>query len=65
MDWSHWLSEVDSVVVNVDAHTTWQAVRHGDLSRSLVIRALLEVRGLPVRLGRLSISSRKKPHVHR
>ena len=47
------VTEVDSMVVNVDVDTTWQAVRHGDLSRSLVIRALLELRGLPVRLGRL------------
>jgi len=47
------VTEVDCMVVNADADTTWQAVRHGDLSRSLVVRALLELRGLPVRLGRL------------
>ena len=46
------VTEVDAMVVNADADTTWQAVRHGDLSRSPVIRALLELRGLPVRLGR-------------
>ena len=47
------ITEVDAVVVNADVDTTWQAIRHGDLSRSLVIRALLELRSLPVRLGRL------------
>lgn len=35
------------MVVNADEDTTWQAVGHGDLSRSLVIRRLLERREPP------------------
>ncbi|HUY98836.1 MAG TPA: SRPBCC family protein [Thermomicrobiaceae bacterium] len=47
------VTEVDAVVIDADPETTWQAIRRSDLGRSPVIRALLELRGLPVRLRRI------------
>ena len=47
------VTEVDAVVIDADPETTWQAIRRSDLGRSPVIRALLELRGLPVKLRRI------------
>jgi hypothetical protein len=47
------VTEVHAVVVNADTDTTWQAIRRMGLSRSPVIRALLELRGLPIQLKRV------------
>jgi hypothetical protein len=47
------VTEVHAVVVDADTDTTWQATRRVDLSRSPVIRALLDLRSLPVRLQRV------------
>jgi hypothetical protein len=44
------LSEVDSVDLAVDPERAWQAVRHGDLGRSWLARAIFGVRALPVLL---------------
>ena len=41
------------VVVDAKTDLTWQAVLRGDLSRSAVIQALLELRSLPNRLQRV------------
>jgi hypothetical protein len=46
------VTEVHAVVVDADPDTTWQAIRRIDLSRSPVIQALLELRGVPIRLRR-------------
>jgi hypothetical protein len=45
------LVEVDHVDVGVPADRAWQLVRHVDLARSPVIRALFAVRTLPSRLA--------------
>jgi hypothetical protein len=47
------VTETHAIVVDADTDLTWQAARRGDLSRSAVIRALLELRSLPNRLQRL------------
>jgi hypothetical protein len=47
------VSEVHAVVVDADTDSTWQAIRRADLSRSPVVRVLLELRSLPNRLGRV------------
>ncbi len=47
------VTEAHAVVVDADTNVTWQAARRGDLSRSAVIRALLELRSLPNRLQRV------------
>jgi len=57
------VTETHAVVVDADTDLTWQAVRRSDLSRSAVIRVLLELRSLPNRLegvlkGRPSETSR-------
>ena len=57
------VTETHAVVVGADTDLTWQAVRRSDLSRSPVIRVLLELRSLPNRLqgvlkGRPSAPSR-------
>ena len=44
------VTETHAVVVDADTDLTWQAVRRSDLSRSAVIRVLLELRSLPNRL---------------
>jgi hypothetical protein len=44
------VTEAHAVVVGAGTHLTWQAVRRSDLSRSAVIRVLLEMRSLPNRL---------------
>lgn len=60
------VTEVHAVVIDADTDTVWQALRHADLSRSPAIRALLALRGLPVRLrrallGRLPASASARP----
>ena len=47
------VTEAHAVVVDAGTDLTWQAVRRSDLSRSAVIRALLEMRSLPNRLQRV------------
>jgi hypothetical protein len=47
------VTETHAVVVDADTDLTWQAVRRSDLSRSAVIRVLLEMRSLPNRLQRV------------
>jgi hypothetical protein len=47
------VTEAHAVVVAADTDLTWQAVRRSDLSRSAVIRVLLEMRSLPNRLQRV------------
>ena len=47
------ITETHAVVIDADTELTWQAVRRSDLSRSAVIRVLLELRSLPNRLERL------------
>jgi len=44
------ITEAHAVVIDADTELTWQAVRRSDLSRSAVIRVLLELRSLPNRL---------------
>ena len=44
------VTETHAVVIGADTELTWQAVRRCDLSRSAVIRVLLELRTLPNRL---------------
>ena len=44
------VTETHAVVIDADTELTWQAVRRSDLSRSAVIRVLLELRSLPNRL---------------
>lgn len=44
------ITEAHAVVVDADMDLTWQAVRRSDLSRSAMIRSLLELRSLPNRL---------------
>ena len=44
------VTEAHAVVVDAGTDLTWQAVRRSDLSRSAVIRVLLEMRSLPGRL---------------
>src|ERR1019366_10211557 len=44
------VTETHAIVVDADTDLTWQAVRRSDLSRSAVIRVLLEMRSLPNRL---------------
>jgi hypothetical protein len=50
---SYDVTETHAVVVDADTDLTWQAVRRSDLSRSAVVRALLELRSLPNRLQRV------------
>ena len=45
------LIEVDHVDVVASAEQTWQLVRHSDLARSSLIRALFWMRSLPLRLS--------------
>ena len=47
------VTETHAVIVDADTDLTWQAVRRSDLSRSVVIRVLLEMRSLPNRLQRV------------
>jgi hypothetical protein len=47
------ITETHAVVIDADTELTWQAVRKSDLSRSAVIRVLLELRSLPNRLQAL------------
>ncbi|HSF14287.1 MAG TPA: hypothetical protein VLK65_01895 [Vicinamibacteria bacterium] len=42
--------EIDRVDVAVDADRAWEVVRHGNLARSALIRALFALRTLPTRL---------------
>ena len=44
------VTEAHALIVDADPDLTWQAVRRADLSRSAVIRVLLELRSLPNRL---------------
>ena len=44
------VTETHAVIIDADTDRTWQAVRRSDLSRSAVIRVLLEMRSLPNRL---------------
>jgi hypothetical protein len=44
------VTETHAVIIDADTDLTWQAVRRSDLSRSAVIRVLLEMRSLPNRL---------------
>ena len=46
------VTETHAVIIDADTDRTWQAVRRSDLSRSAVIRVLLEMRSLPNRLQR-------------
>ena len=45
------VTETHAVVIDADTELTWQPVRQSDLSRSAVIRVLLELRSLPNRLA--------------
>lgn len=45
------LLEIDEIEIAAPADIVWKAVRHADLARSLVIRALLAPRALPARFG--------------
>jgi hypothetical protein len=47
------VTETHVVVVDADTDVTWKAARRGDLSRSAVVRTLLELRSLPNRLQRV------------
>ena len=47
------VTETHAVIIDADTDLTWQAVRRSDLSRSAVIRVLLEMRSLPNRLQRV------------
>ena len=47
------VTETHAVIIDADTDLTWQAVRRSDLSRSAVIRVLLELRSLPNRLQRV------------
>ena len=47
------VTETHAVIIDPDTDLTWQAVRPSDLSRSAVIRVLLEMRSLPNRLQRV------------
>ena len=47
------VTETHAVIIDADADLTWQAVRRSDLSRSAVIRVLLELRSLTNRLQRV------------
>ena len=47
------VTETHAVIVDADTDLTWRAVRRSDLSRSAVIRVLLELRSLPNRLQRV------------
>ncbi|HXV64503.1 MAG TPA: hypothetical protein VEK15_27645 [Vicinamibacteria bacterium] len=42
--------EVDRVDAAVDEHRAWEVIRHGNLARSALIRALFALRTLPTRL---------------
>jgi hypothetical protein len=53
------VSETHAVIIDADTDLTWQAVRRSDLSRSAVIRVLLELRSLPNRLQR--VLTRRSP----
>ncbi len=44
------VTETYAIIVDADPDLTWQAVRRSDLSRSAVVRVLLELRSLPNRL---------------
>ena len=46
------VTETHAVIIDADTDRTWQAVRRSDLSRSAVIRVLLQARSLPNRLRR-------------
>jgi hypothetical protein len=45
------LLEIDDVEVAAPVARVWEAVRHGDLARTPLIRALFALRGLPSRLA--------------
>ena len=47
------VTETHAVIIDADTDLTWQAIRRSDLSRSAVIRVLLELRSLPNRLQRV------------
>ena len=47
------VTETHAVIIDAGTGLTWQAVRRSDLSRSAVIRVLLELRSLPNRLQRV------------
>jgi hypothetical protein len=47
------VTEAHAVVVDAGTDLTWQAVRRSDLSRSVVVQVLLELRSLPNRLQRV------------
>jgi hypothetical protein len=51
------LVEVDSVDVEAPADRAWQLVRHSDLARSPLIRALFTIRTLPSRLSGREVES--------
>lgn len=44
------LHEIESVELRAPPEDAWEAVRHGDLARSRIVRALFAVRTLPSRL---------------
>ncbi len=46
------VTETHAVIVDADTDLTWQSIRRSDLSRSAVIRVLLEVRSFPNRMQR-------------
>ena len=46
------VTEVHTAVIDADVATTWNAIRHGNLAASLVIRTLLNIRHLPNLLQR-------------
>ncbi len=46
------VTETHAVIVDADTDVTWQSIRRSDLSRSAVIRVLLDLRSFPNRMRR-------------
>jgi hypothetical protein len=46
------VTETHAVIVDADTDLTWQSIRRSDLSRSAVIRVLLDLRSFPNRMQR-------------
>ena len=46
------VTETHAVIVDADTNLTWQSIRRSDLSRSAVIRVLLDLRSFPNRMQR-------------
>jgi hypothetical protein len=47
------VTETHAVIVDADTDLAWQSIRRSDLSRSVVIRVLLDLRSFPNRMQRL------------